>query len=109
MEVMSWRPKKRNVRYQERPDWLPEEIYSEALAAKKFYNEDWEFWVFAESRDANVSQAVAEDACIRGLRKALYRVQFVYGPKVAKWYLEFLDMGDIFSKGNHPEYIAKLG
>ena len=109
MEVMSWRPKKRNVRYQEKPDWLPDEIYAEALAAKRFYNEDWEFWVFAESMDANVCQATAEDACIRGLQKALHRVQFVYGPKVAKWYLEFLDMGDIFQKVKHPEYIARLG
>ena len=110
MESMSWRPKKRNIRYQDCPDWLPQDIYIEALAAKRFYNEDWEFWVWEEARSANVSMARAEDACIRGLNKALNRVQFVYGPRVAKWYREFLDMGDIFQKVKHPEYInPKLG
>ena len=106
---MTWMPKKRNVRYQEKPDWVPDSVYSEAQCAKRFYNEDWEFWVFAESQDANVSQAVAEDACIRGLKKALNRVSYVYGPKVGKWYEEFLDMGDIFDKVKHPEYRNQLG
>lgn len=109
MRFLSWRPKKRNVRYSERPEWVPEHIYNEAMSAKRFYNEEWEFWVWAEARDANVSQAVAEDACIRGLKKALARVQFVHGPKIAKWYLEFLDMDDIFRKVKHPEYEKRLG
>lgn len=109
MQVMSWRPSKRNIRYQEKPDWLPDTIYTEALAAKRFYNELWEFWVWEVSRTDNVSVVEAEDACIRGLKKALNRVGFVYGDKVAAWYEQFLEMGDIFSKVKHPEYIKRLG
>ena len=109
MEVMSWRPKKRNIRIQGRPEWLPEHIYNEALAAKRFYNEDWEIWVWQEAQAHNCSTALAEDAWIRGLKKALNRIQFIWGPKVSKWYIEFLDMGDIFSKVKLPEYKAQLG
>lgn len=109
MIVTSWRPKKRNVVYQEKPDWLPQDIYTEALAAKKTYNEEWEFWVFEVANDYGVSLPEAEDACIRGIRKALYRVKFVYGDKVAKWYEEFLGMSDLFTKVQHPEYLPKLG
>lgn len=112
----SWRPKKRNVRYTERPEWVPDWVYTEALAAKRFYNEDWEFWVWRESINHNCSQAEAEDACIRGLKKALDRINFVYsslfgyqmGSKIAKWYEEFLDMGDLFRKVNHLTYEKKL-
>ena len=100
----SWRPKRRNVQYEDRPEGIPEWVYTEALAAKRFYNEEWEFWVWQESLDKNVSQAVAEDACIRGLKKALDRIHLVYGEGVAKWYLSYLDMGDIFSKVQHPTY-----
>ena len=109
MQVLSWRPKKRNIRVQEKPEWLPEYIYNEALAAKRFYNEDWEFWVWRESLAHNVSVPVAEDACIRGLKKALNRIQFVHGPKIAQWYIEFLDMGDIFRKVKMPDYLPQLG
>lgn len=109
MEVMSWRPKKRNIRIQAKPEWLPEQIYNEALSAKRFYNEDWEFWVWQEAQAHNCSVALAEDACIRGLKKALNRIQFIWGPKVAEWYIGFLDMGDIFSKVKYPEYLPKLG
>lgn len=104
MILPSWRPKKRSVYYQEKPEWVDGWVYTEALTAKKFYNEDWEFWVWQESLKENVSQAVAEDACIRGLKKALDQIKFAYGDKVAKWYLEFLDMGDIFRRVQHPEY-----
>lgn len=106
MIVQTWRPKKRNVRYQECPEGLPDWIYVEAMAAKKFYNEDWEFWVWKTSQDFNCPLAEAEDACIRGLKKTLDKVESVYGEKVAKWYKEYLDMGDIFSKVKHPEYIG---
>ena len=108
-QVMSWRPKKRNIRYSGKPEWIPDQIYTEALSAKRFYNEDWEFWVWDVSRTDNVPLPVAEDACIRGLKKALNRVQFVYGPRVAKWYEEFLDMGGIFTKVKHPTYEKRLG
>jgi hypothetical protein len=104
MFSLSWRPKLRHCVYQEKPEWLPDWIYTEAVTAKRFYNEQWEFWVWMESRDANVSQAIAEDACIRGFKKALDRVKFVYGSKVAKWYREYLEMDDILRKVRHPEY-----
>ena len=109
MIVQSWRPRKRNIKYQEKPDWLPDYIYTEALAAKRFYNEEWEFWVYNESLNANKPLAETEDACIRGLKKALNRIEFVWGPKVAKWYIEFLDMGDIFRKVKMPEYLPQRG
>lgn len=104
-----WVPRLRNVKYQERPEWVPEWIYVEAQAAKHFYNEQWEFWVYEESRRHNCSQAVAEDACIRGLKKVLNLVKHVYGDKIGEWYEKYLDMGDIFDKVKHPDYIKKLG
>jgi hypothetical protein len=100
----SWRPKKREVYYQDRPDWVPAWVYTEALAAKRYYNENWEFFVWQTSLDYNVSQAKAEDACIRGLKTAIDRLDFVYGPKVAKWYREFMEMDSIINKVKHPEY-----
>lgn len=100
----TWRPSLRNVTFEDKPDWIPEWVYTEAVTAKRFYNAMWEFWVWEESKRHNCSQAIAEDACIRGLKTALDRVKFVYGDKIAKWYVEFLDMKDIFSKVKHPEY-----
>jgi hypothetical protein len=104
MLIPDWRPKRRSVYYSGRPEWIDDWVYTEAVTAKKFYNEEWEFWVWQEAMNRNVSQAVAEDACIRGLKQALDRVKFVYGDKAGKWYLEYLDMGDIFRKVQHPEY-----
>jgi hypothetical protein len=104
----SWRPKKRQVYYTERPEWIEDWVYTEALTAKRFYNENWEFWVWEESMRANVSQAIAEDACIRGLKKALNRIKFVYGDKVGQWYEDYLEMGDIFRRVHHPEYTKQL-
>ena len=109
MLVQSWRPKKRNVRYQAKPDYVPDWVYTEALQAKKFYNEDWEFWVYRTAMDYNCSQAEAEDACIRGLYKVFLQLQVVYGPKVGKWYEDFLEMGDLFTKVQHPDYVKRLG
>ena len=106
MILPSWRPKKRAVYYAEKPLWVDDWVYTEALTAKRYYNENWEFWVWQESLAHNCSQAIAEDACIRGLRKALNRVKFVYGDNVGKWYEDFLEMGDIFSRVKHPEYTS---
>lgn len=100
-----WTPKKRNVRYQEKPDFVPDWVYTEAVTAKKFYNEDWEFWVWNVSRDNNCSQALAEDACIRGLKKTILQMYTVYGDRIGRWYEDYLDMKDIFSKVKHPDYV----
>ena len=109
MHKLSWRPKLRHVTYQKRPEYVPEPIYKEAQAAKRFYNAEWEFWVFMVSREFNCSIPIAEDACIRGLKKVLLQALFVYGEKVGKWYEHFLDMGDIFSKVHKwPEFLPKL-
>lgn len=106
----TWRPKKRSVYYDDKPDWVPDWVYTEAVSAKRFYNEDWEFWVWQESLNYNCSQAEAEDACIRGLKKVIDQIKFVYGDSVGTWYEQFLDMKDIFSKVQHPEYReVKLG
>lgn len=106
---MTWMPKKRNVQYEDKPEGIPDYIYSEALTAKKFYNEDWEFWVWSEAQNHNVPLHIAEDACIRGIQKAIHRVKYVYGDQIAEWYERFLGMGDIFTKVRHPDYIKKLG
>lgn len=103
-----WVPKKRNVRYEARPDWVPEWVYTEALVAKRFYNEDWEFWVFNVSQHDNVPLHVAEDACIRGIKKEILRMYFVYGPKIGKWFEDYLDMNDLFTKVAHPTYLPEL-
>jgi hypothetical protein len=105
----SWRPKKRNVRYQECPEGVPDWVYTEAVAAKRFYNEDWEFWVWQTAQEHNCSMAEAEDACIRGLQRTLNCIIVVYGDKIGRWFEDYLDMGDIFRKVKHPEYIPELG
>ena len=105
---MTWQPKLRQIRFTEKPEWLPQEIYLEAMTAKRFYNEQWEFWVFLVSQEHNCSQAKAEDACIRGIRKELAKIKFVYGDKIGKWYEDFLEMNDIFDKVKHPVYTKKL-
>lgn len=113
--LQSWRPKLRNIKYDTRPEGIPEAIYIEALAAKRFYNEQWEFWVWSEAQQKSAESggdipiSEAEDACIRGLKKALNRVKFVYGDAVGEWYERFLDMGDIFNKVKHPDYQKRLG
>ena len=100
----TWKPQLRNIVFSERPDWVPEWVYTEAMTAKRFYNGMWEFWVWEESKRHNVSQAVAEDACIRGLKIAIDRIKYVYGSKIGQWYEDFLDMTDIFTKVKHPDY-----
>lgn len=104
MIIPSWRPKKREVYYQDKPEWVDDWVYTEALTAKRFFNENWELWVWQVAMDYNCNQAKAEDACIRGYKKAIDRVDFVYGPKVAKWYREFMEMDALINKVKHPEY-----
>jgi len=106
---MSWKPSKRNCVFPEKPDWVPEDLYLIAKAAKNNYNVEWEFWVWRTSIDHNCSMALAEDACIRGIKKEINRMYHVYGPSLGKWFEDYLDMGDIFRKVKHPEYVAELG
>jgi len=101
---MTWMPRKRNITYQEKPPEIPDAIYQEAVTAKRFYNEDWEFWVHLESVSNNRPVPETEDACIRAIQKAIYRCKLVYGDAIGEWYERFLDMGDIFRKVKHPEY-----
>ncbi len=105
----TWVPKRRNVLYSTKPDDIPAWVYVEAQTAKKYYNEEWEFWVWRTSQDYNVSQAIAEDACIRGIKKEILRMYHIYGDHIGKWFEEYLAMGDIFNKVKHPEYINQLG
>lgn len=104
-----WKPSLRNCTFPPQPEWVPDEVYKEALAAKRAYNSGWEFWVFQVSQDYNVSQALAEDACIRGLQKEINRFKLVWGDQIGNWWEDFLDMKDIFSKVRHPEYLKELG
>lgn len=112
---MTWMPKVRNVVFEPKPTEIPEYIYNEAMAAKRFYNEQWEFWVWTEWRDkchetgTDVPVNVVEDACIRGLKKALNRVKYVHGDAIGEWYERFLDMSDLFNKVKHPDYVKQLG
>jgi hypothetical protein len=109
MILLGWQPKKRNVTYAPKQDFVPDWVYIEAQTAKKYYNEDWEFWVWQTAQDHNCSQALAEDACIRGIRKEILQLRFVYGDLIGKWFSEYLDMDDIFNKVKHPEYLKQLG
>lgn len=99
----------RNITLQDKPDYVPDWVYTMAMSAKYHYNARWEFWVYLVSRDNNCSVAEAEDACIRGIKKEINRFKFTHGDKIGTWFEEFLDMKDIFSKVKHPDYIAKLG
>lgn len=105
---MTWQPKLRQIKLYPKPDYVPDWVYTEAITAKRYYNEQWEFWVFLESQANNCSMAKAEDACIRGIKKALLRAKTVYGDKIGDWYEEFLEMGDIFRKVKHPEYRKQI-
>lgn len=107
--AISWKPKKRNIVLGEQPEWVPDPIYQMAITSKRKYNEDWEFWVWEVAQTYNVSQADAEDACIRGLQKEFYKIKHIYGPRIGVWFEEFLDMGNLFTKVKHPEYLPELG
>lgn len=115
--ITTWRPKKRSVRYTEKPEWVPDWIYTEAMTAKRFYNENWEYWVWLTSQDHNVSQAEAEDACIRGINTALLQIQVAYsqifgdaeGSKISNWFRQYLEMDELFKQVKHNEHNAQLG
>jgi hypothetical protein len=92
------------VYYQEKPEWVPSWVYTEAVTAKRFYNENWEFWVWNEAQYYNKPVPETEDACIRGLKKAMDQIDFAYGPKIGKWYREFMEMDTLLNKVKHPEY-----
>ena len=104
-----WKPSRRKVKYPPRPDWVPDEIYKSTVSAKKTYNEGWEYWVWGVAQQYNVSQSEAEMACMRGIQKELYKIRFIYGPRIGTWFEQYLEMGDIFTKINHPEYLPELG
>lgn len=107
--LSDWKPSLRTCVFQDRPDWVPDEVYKEALAAKRHYNAAWEFWVYMVSKDYNCSMALAEDACIRGIKKEMLRIKHIYGDALGKWYEEFLEMGDIFNKVKYADYVMQLG
>lgn len=104
-----WKPSIRNITLQDKPEWVPDWVYTMATTAKYHYNQQWEFWVYKVSLDNNCSVALAEDACIRGIQKEINRFKFTYGDKIGGWFEDFLDMKDIFSKVRHPDYIKQLG
>lgn len=101
-----WKPSRRNITLQDKPEWVPQWVYTMAMNAKYHYNADWEFWVFKVSQDHNCSVALAEDACIRGIKKEINLFKHTYGDKIGTWFEQFLDMQDIFDKVKHPEYKA---
>ena len=105
----AWKPRKRNIKLYPQPDYVPDWVYTQAITIKRAYNENWDFWVWQVSQADNVPLRIAEDACIRGIKKEINRFKLVYGPKVGQWFEEFLEMKDIFSKVKHPEYLAILG
>ena len=109
MVQTGWVPKKRNVRYEPKPEGIPDWVYAQAVTAKRYYNEDWEMWVHMVSQRDNVPLHVAEDACIRGIKKEILRYRHVWGDAIGEWFERYLDMSDIFSKVKHPEYQKKLG
>lgn len=115
--ITTWRPSLRKMIIQEKPDWLPEEIYKEAMAHKRHYNAEWEYWVWAVAEAHNCSQAVAEEACIRGIKKEFYKTRVAYtktygtelGNRIGLWFEQFMEMGDIFDKFRYPDYVPELG
>lgn len=108
IEVNSWKPSVRKIRMHPQPDWVPDAVYTEAVAAKRNYNEKWEFLVYQTSLDYNVSQQLAEEALLRGLIKEFYKMRVIYGDKIGIWFEDFMEMGDIFRKIKLPEYKAQL-
>ena len=106
---LGWVPAMRNITYQEKPEFVPDWVYTMAMSAKYHYNAQWEFWVYQVSRDHNCSVAKAEDACIRGIKKEINRFKMTYGDKIGSWFEDFLDMKDIFNKVKHPDYVKQLG
>ncbi len=109
MQLLSWRPKKKHIKDTKKPDFVPDWVYTEAQAAKFFYNDNWEYWVYCESQKHNTPIPETEDACIRGIKKEFLKMRMVYGDKIGQWFEDFMEMGDIFSKVKKwPEFLPKL-
>ena len=104
-----WVPKERNCVYQEKPGFVPEGVYKEALAAKRHYNANWEWWVFNTMQEYNVNEAEAWEACKRGILKEFLKWEVIYGDQVGKWCREFMEMDDIFNGLKLPEYKLEIG
>lgn len=105
----SWKPNLRKCEFQPKPDFVPEDVYKEAMALKRHYNAEWEYWVWNVSEDFNVSQAEAEEACIRGIQKAFNQVYLIRGDKIGTWFEQFMELGDLMRKVDHPIYLPELG
>lgn len=94
-----WTPNEhRTLEYKPKPEGIPDWLYNEALAAKKQYNEGWEFWVQDVANTHNVTFGQAEIACIKGIDKACQRIYHLYGPRLGKWFVDYLEMESIFNK-----------
>lgn len=106
---MNWKPSIRNIKIYDRPDWIPEVVYTEAVGAKHNYNARWEYVVHRTALDYNVSQQVAEEAMLRGLDKEFKKMRVIWGDKIGKWFEDFMEMGDVFAKIKLNDYHAKLG
>lgn len=106
---LGWKPSLRNITYTDKPEFVNDDVYAEAKAAKMHYNQKWDFWVWQVSLEYNVSQEQAEVACIKGIKQEILRQYLVYGDKVGKWYEEFLDMDSVFKSIRMPEWQKKLG
>lgn len=106
---MSWKPSIRNIKLYDRPDWVPEVVYTEAVGAKYNYNAMWEFVVHRTASDYNVSQQIAEEAMLRGLDKEFKKMHVIWGDRIGQWFEDFMEMGDIFTKIKLNSYQAKLG
>lgn len=104
----TWTPNEyRTVSYQPKPEAIPDWLYSEALAAKKQYNEGWEFWVQDVANTHNITFGQAEIACIKGIDKACQNIKIQYGPRLGKWFIDFLEMESIFEKVKNLKVTSK--
>ncbi len=104
----SWTPNEhRTVGYKPKPENIPDFLYNEAVAAKKQYNENWEFWVQDVANTHNITFGQAEIACIKGIDRACQNVLSVYGPRLGKWFVDFLEMESVFSKVKNINVVSK--
>ncbi|OHE79021.1 MAG: hypothetical protein A3F67_10950 [Verrucomicrobia bacterium RIFCSPHIGHO2_12_FULL_41_10] len=100
IHIGGWSPKPHKVKYPAKPKEVPEWLYNEAKAAKRQYNENWEFWVYETAKQHDVSIEEAERACIRGISRELFKIKLIYGSMLAGWFENYLEMSSIFEKVN---------
>ena len=107
----TWRPSVKQAQdvYDPKPDFVPDWVYNDAKMCKCQYNTNWEFWVWQVSQRDNVPLPIAEDACIRGIKKEFLRYRLIYGDRVGSWFEDFLDMNSVFRKVKHNDYRKQLG